>query len=333
MARVHRFFLLRSSLSLRLRVLLAQPIGQLRLTIPSGTFSLRKLTDDDCISKFRFDRAAILRLAKCLRLPRIIITKERAKCSGVEGLCIVLRRLAVPDRWSDLIELFARSRSAMCHIFHFVIEHLVETFADVLFLDVDRLAPQLACFASAVVAKGAEVENVWAFIDGTVRACARPSKGLQQRSVYNGHKRKHALKFQTLVTPDGMIAHIFGPLEGRYHDITLLRRSQLEGRLKRDARFNGYVVFGDPAYGRTSHFTSPFRRAKLTPAQKVVNKSMSRVRVSVEWSYGEVIKYWSHLDLKAKMRIGSSPIGQVYKVAVLLTNCMTCIYQAGKHQQ
>ena len=46
----------------------------------------------------------------------------------------------------------------------------------------------------------------------------RPS--LFQRVVYNGHKRVHALKFQSIVVPNGIILSMWGPCEGRRHDVT-----------------------------------------------------------------------------------------------------------------
>ena len=46
-------------------------------------------------------------------------------------------------------------------------------------------------------AKGAALENWFGFVDGTVGPIARPDEN--QIVVYNGHKRVHALKFQSLV--------------------------------------------------------------------------------------------------------------------------------------
>ena len=37
----------------------------------------------------------------------------------------------------------------------------------------------------------------WGFIDGAVRPICRP--GENQRVVYNGHKRVHALKYQSII--------------------------------------------------------------------------------------------------------------------------------------
>ena len=78
----------------------------------------------------------------------------------------------------------------------------------------------LQSFSNAVHQKGAPLNNCWGFIDGTVRPICRP--GQNQRVLYNGHKRVHAIKFQSVVTPDGMIANLHGPVEGKRHDSGML---------------------------------------------------------------------------------------------------------------
>ena len=45
----------------------------------------------------------------------------------------------------------------------------------------------------------------------------------------NGHKRVHAMKFQSVVVPNGLIAHLYGSVEGRHHDAFLLLESGLLG--------------------------------------------------------------------------------------------------------
>ena len=55
--------------------------------------------------------------------------------------------------------------------------------------------------------------RIYPFIDGTVRAISRPIIG--QRLMFNRHKRVHALKFQSVVTLNGLIANLHGPCEGR----------------------------------------------------------------------------------------------------------------------
>ena len=72
---------------------------------------------------------------------------------------------------------------------------------------------------------GSPLPNCFGFVDGTVRPIARPDEN--QRVVYNGHKRVHALKIQSFVTPNGLIANLSGPFEGRRHDAGMLHESGL----------------------------------------------------------------------------------------------------------
>ena len=65
-------------------------------------------------------------------------------------------------------------------------------------------------YSDAVSDKGAALNNCFGFVDGTVRPICRP--GEHQRLVYNGHKRVHALKFQAVALPNGLIGHLFGPV-------------------------------------------------------------------------------------------------------------------------
>ena len=69
-------------------------------------------------------------------------------------------------------------------------------------------------YADAIHAKRAPLENCFGFIDGTVRPIARPDQ--QQRIVYNGHKRVHSLKFQSVALPNGLIRNMYGPVGKLY---------------------------------------------------------------------------------------------------------------------
>ena len=68
----------------------------------------------------------------------------------------------------------------------------------------------LNVYAEAIYNKGAALENCFGFIDGTVRPICRPIEN--QRIVLNGHKRVHALKFQSIALPNGLIGHMYGPV-------------------------------------------------------------------------------------------------------------------------
>ena len=49
-----------------------------------------------------------------------------------------------------------------------------------------------------------------------------------QRSIYSGYKHQHGLKFQLVVTPDGMLGPLSGPFSCRNHDAKAMTMSHVE---------------------------------------------------------------------------------------------------------
>ena len=68
-------------------------------------FNLDLLSHDECWAEFRFKKNGIL-----------IITYNKHKVDPVEGLCILLKRLAYPCRYCDLVPRFARPVPELCVI-------------------------------------------------------------------------------------------------------------------------------------------------------------------------------------------------------------------------
>ena len=68
-------------------------------------------------------------------------------------------------------------------------------------------------YAESISRKEFPLNYCFGFVDGTFRPISRP--GSRQRVVYNGHKTVHALKFQSIALPNGIIGNIFWPL-GEY---------------------------------------------------------------------------------------------------------------------
>ena len=56
------------------------------------------------------------------------------------------------------------------------------------------------------------------------------------------------------------------------------------------------------------------------------NTSMSVVRVSVEWLFGEIINYFKFMDFKKNLKINLSSVGKMYIVSAILRNALTCLY-------
>ena len=81
-----------------------------------------------------------------------------------------------------------------------------------------------------------DLENIHGFIDRSVRPIARPDQ--QSRIVYNGHKRVHLLKFQSVTPQNGLIGNMYGPVGMLVIYIFLLQRFR--------SRFSQYsrLLFG-----------------------------------------------------------------------------------------
>ena len=98
-------------------------------------------------------------------------------------------------------------------IFHFNTRHTRNFLSKTKILPNAKLIFLIATYTDAVHSKGtkgAVVDNCFGFIDGTVRPISRPMPN--QRVVYNGQKRVHALKLQAVSLPNGLIANIYGPV-------------------------------------------------------------------------------------------------------------------------
>ena len=129
--------------------------------------------------------------------------------------------------------------------------------------------------------------------------------------------------------PNGLIVHLDGPFVGRRHDAGIFQESSLLEQLIRKVNTNGDAVYlyGDPAYPLLPQLIVPYRGANVTQDQHDFNRSMTPLRICVEWGFGEVLKTFAFLDHRKNMKLFLQPVGLLYKVAVILTNCRTCLYK------
>ena len=81
---------------------------------------IEKLTNDQCRTMFRFDRDDIKILCHALQ-----ICENRTTATNIEGLCIVLLRIAYPCRLDDLEPVFGKSKAEISHIFNYVLDFCI----------------------------------------------------------------------------------------------------------------------------------------------------------------------------------------------------------------
>lgn len=289
----------------------------------------RKVGNKSVLTGNRFTRSEVEELVEVLQLPNPIRADNRITEDPRTALCMLLARLAYPNRLCDLalkfgwsVERVSRISTETQRIIHDRWEHL-------LCWDAERLTPErLVKYAQAIQQKGAPIGTVWGFIDGTIRGIARPT--YHQRTCYNGWKRKHCLKYHGIVTPDGLISHLFGPIDRRRNDAFLWQKSNLPNILEQNAHTpdgTPLQVYGDPAYSINSFILSPYQGAQLTNDQKQWNRSMSRLRIVAEWAFKEIVNTFGFLDFVKNQKHLLQPVGVQFRVAVLLHNAHVCLHK------
>lgn len=292
---------------------------------------LADLSDGQCWQLLRVRKDDFPRVRAALRLPEHFIVTENRSCFAVEeSLMIFLRRMSTPCRLSDLKLFFGREETQLSRIINWFYYHISDTFSALVehgmalwVNDFPRLAQAIRMRCNTP----AQHADVVGFVDGTVRACSRP-RGQDdiQRELYSGHKRVHALKWQGVILPNGIIGDLHGPEVGRRHDAFLMRQSTLNARLAQAQVGHAvqYKVFGDAAYAIMSHVKRGWT-GMLNNQQRLDNMHMAQACIAVEWGFGKVVNDYAFVDHK-NLKLFLQPIGRIYFCAVLLTNFHTCLY-------
>ncbi|ORY18898.1 hypothetical protein BCR33DRAFT_672704, partial [Rhizoclosmatium globosum] len=103
--------------------------------------------------------------------------------------------------------------------------------------------------------------------DGTVQKICQPGHGVQ-KVAFNSHKTSSYCEV-SISCPDGIIAHLHGPVPGSWHDLYLLRQSGLEDVFP-DAlnhSWHQFIINGDLAHGLKEWMVCPFKGACLSDAE------------------------------------------------------------------
>ncbi len=170
-------------------------------------------------------------------------------------------------------------------------------------------------------------KGIFCFIDGTVRPINKPQD--LQNANYSGKNRTHALKYQMICTPDGIMQHIGGPWPGSRHDQWCLHDSGImDWVLGHGVSDEGvpWCTYADAGYSELSGLIRPWPDGNLDMAHQAYNTTMASSRICVEWEFGHIVQHWAALQMRVQQKLldGSRP-GQQYFVAALLTNCLNCL--------
>ena len=66
------------------------------------------MNDDECLAEFGVNLAELYVLAEVLRIHERFLCPNGTLASGLEGLCVVLKRFACPCRFGDMVYRFGR---------------------------------------------------------------------------------------------------------------------------------------------------------------------------------------------------------------------------------
>ncbi|KAH9375756.1 hypothetical protein HPB48_014640 [Haemaphysalis longicornis] len=110
----------------------------------------------------KFERDDICELLTTLKIPDDVISAQRVRVSGMEALCMTLRRLAYPNRLCELEVEFGRHGTVICSVVNKVLSHIEYYFAHLLsdMNNHDWMTPsRMHEFAEAVHARGAPLRS------------------------------------------------------------------------------------------------------------------------------------------------------------------------------
>ena len=90
-------------------------------------FDLDNCDEAECKVEMIFVKSNLAHRYCFMRFPNRFVCSQRTACSGMEGLCIFLKRFAFPCRYTDMSLRFGRNPTELCLIFNHVLDIVYRT--------------------------------------------------------------------------------------------------------------------------------------------------------------------------------------------------------------
>ncbi|KAH9126139.1 hypothetical protein AeMF1_003399 [Aphanomyces euteiches] len=149
-------------------ILLAKTQGPSKAMTLGERFVIERYGNQESRFYFRFTKQNVIKLFRLSGLESQYSLPNRITFSGIEGLCILLRRMAYPGRFCDLSVFFGRHPSVLCSIFWYMVDYFYKRFKSLLSLDCGLInLNRLEKYSTAVQSRGGALSNCVGFIDGT----------------------------------------------------------------------------------------------------------------------------------------------------------------------
>lgn len=324
--------------------------------IPRKNLRIHKLVENDVAVDFRFrSRDELHQLFNAFGFQewyryRDSKGKGGHKFHGEEVLLCGLYRLHMPVIFGDAAWRtffgFSYSRASKC--FQIFCQHMKDNWAYLLLDNINFWKPYLKDCARSIGMKLNELGlvdldperfGVFGFIDNTCNAACRPGGGptrdgvnaprnnpLIQRAFYNGWKKLHGTKWQTVDLPNGMIFHAWGPCSLRHNDLWTLNKSEITD-LIRDADID-LAIYGDSAYivKIGEHLKARHHYADITEIEIAENKHISSCREIIEWDYGGIKNTFKAVNFRFLLKLRRQPVTDMFLIAMILFNAKCCLH-------
>ena len=125
-----------------------------------------------------------------------------------------------------------------------------------------------------------------------------------QQHTCSGHKRCHELKFQSVVTPDRLLACLWGPMNGNRHDSRMLQESkllvQLEHKCLKMELYIPYMVILHTHNSSIFLLDVPSQVLALLKLNGIVQ--CLKVREVVDCGFEDIVNQWRFLHFHSSIK-------------------------------
>lgn len=279
---------------------------------------------------YRFKtREQLTRLLEGFQIPAVFVVPEVGyRFGGEELLLLVLERCALGLRYLDLQQKYHIHHSTICRGVNYFAKWFNENWGYLLRDNLDFWGDYLEDSRDAVKNKmlsqydfnvDEEIEDEFTiamFIDCTIIRTDRPGGGpvepgvfaarypfLVQEALYNGWKKCHGIKKQSIGMANGMAFHVSKGYSCRRNDLHVLNETNIDDRLVELTIGNPpaerFTCYGDSAYPMSQRISCRRDGEEFTE----LNKAMNGCRESIEWMYRDVTQYWKIIQTKRTFRL------------------------------
>ena len=289
---------------------------------------------------YRFDKDELRRLHTALRLPDFIQTSNGGSQPSEKAMLVLLARYTLFERrLTDMQDRTGTEYSQISRLFNSALELIDETKASPLLLThgLSIFAPHFELYNAKIMEKFRALHSValvpliWAdvcgFMDGKRLKIARPDNGAVQTATYSRYIMANSMHSLLVVLPDGMVPLLTPGCGGRRHEAMLQRINRINARME-DAQAGKPRLLGlatDKGFYREPCVRPMPRGTNLPPALMLASARMSPLRWINEGAIGRVSNEWPLVDSKKLNKTGAVNVSRLYRVAVFLSNCRTCL--------